>query len=310
LPALHAPRHEAGWVSPEALAAIAAHLRVPLCEVYGVATHYYPEVRLTKQGVRLVRVCTGVSCRVTGGGTLLSACEERLGIRAGETSRDGTVTLEEMDCAFDCAVAWVVEVDGSQVGRVQAADLPDLLYGTRGTQHPTPPSAASPVPAPGELEPAVLARQQRVLLECWGSRLRLIAPVHDPGVVRALLAHRGLAPAPDRPRTGPAPARPRRGHRLTPARGPGRPLTIRSACSSINGDCRQGGSPDCAAHAALDDAPVPGAGSPQEPDQSRAVSAPGRGLRGRRLDDGGVFQGVLVARWMGPRDANWRYCFL
>jgi len=157
LPALHAPQHGAGWVSPEALAAIAAHLRVRLSEVYGVATHYYPEVRLTKQGARLVRVCTGVSCRVTGGGTLLSACEERLGIRAGDTSREGTVTIEEMDCAFDCAVVRVVEVDGAQVGRVQAADLPDLLYGTRGTQHPTPPSAASPAPAPASPAPSVRA---------------------------------------------------------------------------------------------------------------------------------------------------------
>ena len=61
-----------------------------------------------------------------------------------------------------------------------------------------------------------------------------------------------------------------------------------------------------AAHAVLDDVPVPGAASPQGPDQSRAVSAPEGGLRGRRLDDAGVFQGVLEARCMGPRDANWR----
>jgi hypothetical protein len=36
------------------------------------------------------------------------------------------------------------------------------------------------------------------------------------------------------------PARPRRGHRVTPARGPGGPLTVRSEFSSIDGDCRQG----------------------------------------------------------------------
>jgi NADH:ubiquinone oxidoreductase subunit F (NADH-binding)/NADH:ubiquinone oxidoreductase subunit E len=146
LPALHVAQHEAGWVSPEALAAIAEHLRVPLSEVYGVATHY-PEVRLIKPGARLVRVCTGVSCRLTGGATLLSACETRLGIRAGDTSRDGAVTLEEMDCAFDCAVAPVVEVDGVQVGRVQVPDLPALLYRTRATHHPASAAPAPPVSA-------------------------------------------------------------------------------------------------------------------------------------------------------------------
>jgi len=40
----------------------------------------------------------------------------------------------------------------------------------------------------------------------WGGRLRLIATVHDADVVRAILAHRGLAPAPDPP--GPAPPQP------------------------------------------------------------------------------------------------------
>ena len=48
----------------------------------------------------------------------------------------------------------------------------------------------------------------------------------------------GAGPRPSR--TGPAPARPRRGHRVTPARGPGGPLTVRSEFSSIDGDCRQG----------------------------------------------------------------------
>ncbi|MEX2147443.1 MAG: NAD(P)H-dependent oxidoreductase subunit E [Candidatus Rokuibacteriota bacterium] len=141
LPALHEAQHEAGWVSPEALAAIAAHLRVPLSEVYGVATQY-PEVRLTRPGARLVRVCAGVSCRITGGAALLSACEERLGIRAGHTTADGAVTLEEMDCAFDCAVAPVIEVNGVQAGRVQAADLAGVIAGSRAMAH-----AASPAPA-------------------------------------------------------------------------------------------------------------------------------------------------------------------
>ena len=69
-------------------------------------------------------------------------------------------------------------------------------------------------------------------------RLRLIAPVHDPGVGHAILAHLGLAPAPP----GPAPLQPDHAAAtsVTPARGPGRPLTVRSEFSSIDGDCRQG----------------------------------------------------------------------
>src|SRR5262245_60791606 len=107
LSALREVQHAEGWLSPTALDAIAAHLRVPVSEVWGVATHY-PELRLTAPGAKLVRVCTGVACVALGGGELLGACERHLGVRNGETTAD--VTLEEMDCAFACAVAPVVEV--------------------------------------------------------------------------------------------------------------------------------------------------------------------------------------------------------
>src|SRR3972149_2136573 len=66
LPALDAVQRAQGSVSPGALDVIAAHLRVPASEVWGVATHY-PELRLTPPGRRLVRVCAGVSCRIGGG---------------------------------------------------------------------------------------------------------------------------------------------------------------------------------------------------------------------------------------------------
>jgi NADH:ubiquinone oxidoreductase subunit E len=93
LPALDAVQRADGSVSPASLAAIAAHLRVPLSEVWGVATHY-PELRLTPPGGRLVRVCTGVSCRVRGGIELLRESQRRLGIPAGATTADGAITLE------------------------------------------------------------------------------------------------------------------------------------------------------------------------------------------------------------------------
>src|SRR5207244_2430257 len=117
LPALQAVQRAERYLSPEALEAVAAHLRVPRSEVWGVASHY-PELRLARPRRRLARVCTGVSCRVRGGRELLAACAERLGVAAGATAADGSVTLEEMDCAFACAVAPVVEVDHRLFGRV------------------------------------------------------------------------------------------------------------------------------------------------------------------------------------------------
>ena len=112
LPALQTVGHELRWIPADALREIASHLRVPLSEAYGVATHY-PEFRLAEPRKRLVRVCTGVSCRIRGGLDLLKALESAVG-------RD--VTLEPFDCAFNCSMAPVVEVDGEHHGRVGAGD--------------------------------------------------------------------------------------------------------------------------------------------------------------------------------------------
>ena len=129
LPALHELQHAERWLSPETLDAVAAHLRVPVSEVWGVATHY-PEFRLARPGRRLVRVCTGVACAALGARALLADCERRLGVRTGDTAADGSITLEELDCGFACSVGPLVEVDHVRRGRVSAADLDALLDGT------------------------------------------------------------------------------------------------------------------------------------------------------------------------------------
>jgi NADH:ubiquinone oxidoreductase subunit F (NADH-binding)/NADH:ubiquinone oxidoreductase subunit E len=117
LPALQVVQHELRWIPADALGEIAAHLRVPLSEAYGVATGY-PEFRLAQPGKRIVRVCTGVSCRTRGGVEVLKAME---------ALADGAVTLEPFDCAFNCSVAPVVEVDGEHHGRVGIGDVGRLL---------------------------------------------------------------------------------------------------------------------------------------------------------------------------------------
>jgi len=137
LPALQAAQRLEGWLSGDTLESIATHLRVPKSEVWAVASHY-PELRMAKPGRRIVRVCTGVACIARGGRELLERCERRLSIRAGETTGDGALTLEAMDCAFACSVAPVVEADHTYRGRVTGAALDALLDGPT-TQHAAPP---------------------------------------------------------------------------------------------------------------------------------------------------------------------------
>src|ERR671934_725663 len=153
LPALQAAQHAERWLSPEALAAVAAHLRVPKSEVWGVASHY-PELRMAKPGRRIVRVCTGVTCVARGARELLERGEGRLGIRAGETTSDGALTLEAMDCAFACSVAPVIEADHTYRGRMNGAGLDALLDEPTVHHRPSPltgrggPPATTPTAGP------------------------------------------------------------------------------------------------------------------------------------------------------------------
>jgi NADH-quinone oxidoreductase subunit F len=141
LPALDAVQRRSGYVSPDALAGIAEHLRVPLSEVWGVATQY-PEIRLTQPGRRLVRVCTGLSCRLRGADGLLADCAARLGLTPGDTAPSGDVTLEAFDCAFACGVAPVAEVDHACVGHATADRIAAMLDGR--TTGPSAPERVDP----------------------------------------------------------------------------------------------------------------------------------------------------------------------
>src|SRR5437867_10296300 len=132
LPALQAVQEIEGWLSSEALAAVAEHFRLPVSEASAIATDY-AVFRLVKPGSHLVRVCTGLSCRLTGAADHLRTLENRLGIARGQTTSDDRLTLEEADCLSMCSLAPVLEVDGTCHGRVASAAVERLpmWFGTR-----------------------------------------------------------------------------------------------------------------------------------------------------------------------------------
>jgi NADH:ubiquinone oxidoreductase subunit F (NADH-binding)/NADH:ubiquinone oxidoreductase subunit E len=166
LPALQAVQRSVGFLSEAALAEVAAHLRVPASEVWGVATHY-PELRLAPHGRHHVRVCTGVSCALVGGADLLGGIARRWHATPGETGQDRELTLEAADCFFACSMAPLVEVDGALYGRVtpgQIASLDDwFAYGRRheGVVEPPPPARSVPSTASAREYLAVLVEEAR-----------------------------------------------------------------------------------------------------------------------------------------------------
>ena len=129
LPALHFLQQELGHLPEWTLQIVGWHLRVPASEVYGAATSY-AELRIDPPGDHVIRVCQGVGCRYTGGGQLLGDLIAALGIQPGETTVDGSVTLEETPCGFLCPAAPAAQLDGHWIGRARAEGLIEHIQGT------------------------------------------------------------------------------------------------------------------------------------------------------------------------------------
>jgi len=98
-----------GYLPSWALRRVSEGLKVPLIQVYGVAS-FYDAFHLTPQGENLVRVCLGTACYLKGGSRVLESVEKELGIRDGETTSDLKFSVQSVRCLGACALAPVMVI--------------------------------------------------------------------------------------------------------------------------------------------------------------------------------------------------------
>lgn len=126
LPALRLAQERYGWLSPAALREVADALGLTPAYCLGVAS-FYDMFHLEPVGRHTVEVCTNVSCALAGAQQVLEAFERELGVRAGETTADGEVTLRTIECAGGCGWATVVVLDHRYRERIDADDVPAIV---------------------------------------------------------------------------------------------------------------------------------------------------------------------------------------
>lgn len=103
LPALHLVHDELRTVSNEAIVEIAAILELHPSEVHDTMTFYeFFKHDGDKLGKTRLWVCRGLACMLRGGYELLEHCEHKLGVKCGETTSDGRITLEFAECIGAC----------------------------------------------------------------------------------------------------------------------------------------------------------------------------------------------------------------
>ena len=119
-------QQEQGWVSPESEQAVADYLGMPVMAVHEVTT-FYNMYNQKPVGKFKLNVCTNLPCQLRGGQQALRYLESKLGVQAGQTTRDGCFTLQPSECQGACADAPVMLVNDRHMCSFMSHDKLDQL---------------------------------------------------------------------------------------------------------------------------------------------------------------------------------------
>ena len=128
LAALHLVHAEHGHVSTETAGELAEIFEIRPIDVLEVVS-FYNMFHARPQPRHHVRVCTNLPCSLRGARTLLRQVEAHLGIRAGESTPDGRLSLDHEECLGACAYAPMMRVDGAYHEDLDLAKVRQILDG-------------------------------------------------------------------------------------------------------------------------------------------------------------------------------------
>jgi NADH-quinone oxidoreductase subunit E len=127
LPALRIAqeRHD-GWLPPEAFVEVAEALELTPAYCQAVAS-FYDMYHLAPTGKHSIEVCTNLSCALANAQDVVEAFESELGVRAGETTEDGEITLRVVECMGACGYAPMAAVDHRYRENLTPGDVPAIV---------------------------------------------------------------------------------------------------------------------------------------------------------------------------------------
>jgi len=117
-----------GWLNTQLMDAIAAYLQMQPIQVYEVAT-FYSMYELDPVGRHKICICTNISCMLCGSDDVVAHFEKRLGIKLGETTADGKITLKEVECLGACVGAPMMQLGNDYHENLTPEIIDQLLAG-------------------------------------------------------------------------------------------------------------------------------------------------------------------------------------
>jgi NADH-quinone oxidoreductase subunit E len=124
-----AQEQNGGWITRELTEAVAQYLDLPTIWAHEVVS-FYSMFFTEPVGRHKVNICTNISCWLNGAEGMLTHAEEKLGVKLGETTGDGRITLvREEECLAGCCGAPMAVVDGHYHEQLDSQKLDAILDG-------------------------------------------------------------------------------------------------------------------------------------------------------------------------------------
>ena len=115
-----------GFLPREALEHIAVTMKIRTAKLYGIAT-FYTQFRFEPIGKYLILLCMGTACHVNGAKTIEDALVDELGIKDGETTKDGLFTLNNVACVGCCSLSPVMMINGETYGLLTGEKVGSII---------------------------------------------------------------------------------------------------------------------------------------------------------------------------------------
>src|SRR3954466_15203587 len=104
IPSLFRVQKESGWVPPEAVPFLSQLMEIPEAHINEVL-YFYTMFNKKPVGKLHAQVCTNISCALNGGRELAEHLCHQFGVKDGETTADGKVTVSRVECLGSCGTA-------------------------------------------------------------------------------------------------------------------------------------------------------------------------------------------------------------
>lgn len=127
---LSAIQNEYGYIPLEVQELVSEKTGISVAEIYGVVT-FYSFFSLKPKGKYVIGVCLGTACYVKGAQNIVDKFAELLGIKPGETTKDGMFTLDALRCLGACGIAPAVSINGKVRPKVKVSEVSDIIMELR-----------------------------------------------------------------------------------------------------------------------------------------------------------------------------------